>query len=238
MKIAIGSIFRNSSSYLDRYVSQVKELDYLVSEGHLLFPILVEGDSTDDTWERLTRLAGRSKVIKREHGGKWYSSGSEGTEERWRGISYACDGVLEAVELDVDIFIYVESDLIWEPETMMKLVGPVRDLGPSVLVPMCFYGPQPTVFYDTYGFWKDGVQFTNEAPYHPSLADWRGGFQEFVEVDSAGSCLVMRGDVARNCRFDPPEKGIVGFCENIRANDYRIWLDPAEAVIHPKLENK
>ena len=47
MKIAIGSIFRNSTSYVDRYFEQIERLESELDAPVAL--ILGEGDSTDST---------------------------------------------------------------------------------------------------------------------------------------------------------------------------------------------
>lgn len=228
MNVALGSIFRNSAAYLPRYFDQVAALrDPLFKAGHSLRLILVEGDSTDGTGIELTRrsVSFPTTFEIRNHGGPVF--GSVDDAQRWRQISFVCDGVLEQVGEQDDALIYVESDLIWNAETMLALLEHLKEV--DAVAPMCFWKQVEPIrwFYDTWGFRKDGARFKPDPPYHPALDG------QMTEIDSAGSCIVMRGAVARQCRFVPSELGIVGFCADLRAKGFKLHLDPAYAVYHP-----
>lgn len=225
MQIALGSIFRNSTRYLPRYFNQVQRLGWeLLRHGHTLRLVLVEGDSTDDTYRCLQDMTAAydAQVIKVDHGGPEY--GPIDDAQRWRNISLVCNKLLRHITRDDDIVIYVESDLMWEPETMVRLLHHLGDV--DAVSPMC-YGPDG-LFYDIWGFRKNGRNFQKTAPFHHEIMNDR-----LTEIDSAGSCIVMRGAVARTCRFDPADQGIVGFCQNMRQNKYLLWLDSHSEVRHP-----
>lgn len=231
MNIALGSIFRNSTGYLYRYFSQTSALSDLLAKNHQsLRLILAEGDSNDGTWDEikacLQAFGIRAfTVIKREHGGPLF--GSVDDDRRWRQISFACDGVLEQVSENDDAVIYVESDLIWEPGTMASLIDELMAQDMDAVSPMCFHR-STALFYDVWGYRRNGWRFSYNSPYHPDIET-----DGLYKLDSAGSCIVMRGEVARKCRFDPAEKGIVGFCENLRSQGFTLWLDRGLSVFHP-----
>lgn len=227
MNIAIASMFRDSCGYLDRYLNQVLGLkNALAAHGHTLRVIAAEADSTDETAERLMERIGDLDLtlVNRDNGSRWF--GSVDHPERWTAIAYVCNGILEQVRLTDDILIYVESDLIWHAETMLQLVERVQEPPIDACAAMC-YSRKTEIFYDVWGHRKEGIRFSSFPPYHPNVNG------EVTEIDSAGSCIVMRGIVARNARFTPPELGIVGFCNDLRGRGFKLWLDPALAVHHP-----
>lgn len=225
--IALGSIFRNSTPYLDRYFEQVEALNNtLHSRGDSLRLILLEGDSTDNTFNLLSEKVfhGEKIVEKREHHGPLFGSVDDAI--RWRNSSYVWNGVMEHVRATDDEFIYVESDLIWDADTMLRLLQLLESHEEiDAVAPMCFH--VSGFMYDTYGHRKDGIRFSPTPPYHPGVNG------DLTEIDSAGSCLVMRGLVARNARFNPPELGIVGFGQDIRGRGFKLWLAPFLKVLHP-----
>lgn len=234
MNIVIASIFRDSASYIDRYVSQAAALrDALAARGDSLRGVWGEGDSNDRTAtilaEKARKRALTFDLIDVSHGGPKFSSVN--VEQRWRQISYCCNAVLDAIPQSADVVIYVESDLIWSADTMTALIDRLSP-GVDVVAPMSMaYGEDRPRFYDTYGHRSDGVRFEPYSPFHNGLTDLGEG--QLLRLDSAGSCLVMLGTVARKTRFTPPQLGIVGWGEDINKNGYAFWLDPGQAVWHP-----
>lgn len=225
MNVVLGSIFRNSSHYLHRYFSQAYRLrEELKERGDSLRLVLVEGDSSDDTWEALAKW-GRDfdlSRIKREHGGPPW--GSVDDPARWRALSFCCNGVMEYITAGDDAVIYVESDLHWEVPTMIRLLDQLDDDHPAIAA-MCFTALG--AFYDTWGHRKNGKSFGPFPPYHAELKA-----HDLTEIDSAGSCIVMRGDVARRVRFGP-EDCVRGLGRSIWENGYSLWIDPHARVVHP-----
>jgi GT2 family glycosyltransferase len=226
MKIAIGSIFRNSESYIYRYLDQIMGLRVAAPQ-HDFELLLVEGDSTDGTRALLDCLF-FDAVTTCAHGGPLF--GSVDNTVRWRQSSFVWESVLQRISFDTDIFLYVESDLTWQPETMLRLIEHTSKYGVDVVVPMCF---RSDYHYDTWGLrGVDGNSYGCYPPYHKELLEPpspNGLFQ----IQSAGSCLVMRGAVARTCHFDPADLAIVGFCRNAAEQGYQLWLDPTLKVYHP-----
>lgn len=231
MNVAVGSMFCNATPYLERYFAQVSALrDALRPQGHALRLIMAEGDSADDTWNALyeaVRECGAipAEIVKRAHGGPMF--GSVNIDRRWRQISYVCDGVLERVTPADDALLYVESDLIWQAETMIKLLGHLERV--DAVAPMNF-NRRTGAFYDTWGYRKNGLYFSPNPPYHPDLAVNEHGL---TPITSAGSCIAVKGSAAMAARFRPPELAIVGWCYELKLHGHPLWLDPSLKVEHP-----
>mgnify|MGYP001599850241 FL=1 len=236
--IAIASMFRNAESYISHYTTQMADLTgHLCGLGYDIHLIAAEGDSTDQTWtvlnERLNYLFGRIRhvsaqskltILQVNHGGPVF--GSIDNEQRWRNISMVCDKILEAVDPEDTFLVYVESDLLWDADTMQYLLGRLEDSGIDAIAPICIHKPTG-LCYGTWDLRKNGQRFQAHKPYHPEVG------LDLTPIDSAGACIVMRGEVARSCRFSPPELGIVGFGHDISAHGYRLMLDPTLFVFHP-----
>lgn len=224
MHIALGAILQNSARYVDRFVAQYHSLLAYAHE-HTFEPILVEGDSTDDeaTWIKLNNSF-NGKVTKRSHGGKVFKSVDD--PERWKQVSYACDGVLERIRPEHDALLWTEADLIWEPSTAFGLISRLSEVDA-----VCAMVMRGNLFYDTWGFRKGGIHFTGVFPYHPGLKN--PSLNGLVEIDSGGAFWAVKGDIARNCRYRPPEQSIVGFWQEAKKLGHKIWIDPKLQVFHP-----
>ena len=240
MRFVLGSIFRNSVNYIPRYVSQVTDLrEKLLARGDSLLLILAEGDNTDDTssmlrsantWRDWKGFPGGVIVMTREHRGPLFGSVDDDT--RWRQSSWVWEGVIERVSQLDDVFCYVESDLIWDSDTLLRLAGRLGD-GKDVVCPLCLYAPENMRHYDSWGLrGLDGKGFGPFWPYHSSLLQPSPDAGMFP-INSAGSCLVMRAEVARRSRFIPDNLAVVGWCQNMRENGFKLWLDDKEKVVHP-----
>ena len=236
MHIVLSSIFRNSTGYLPRYVNQVTRLFMeLRLLNHSLELLLVEGDSTDRTWLDLSatldifnaayNVPGR--LIPRSHGGPLF--GSIDDEQRWRNISYACNGIFENLPAEFDALIYVESDLIWSPAVMLALLEDLADV-PAV-APLSLYDGDK--FYDIWGYRRNEIRFQPAYPYHPDLLGPPDIGDHLYQIDSAGSCIALRAEVARLSRFAYPEIGILGFCKSIYDAGHALYIDPQQHVTHP-----
>ena len=175
MRVVVSSIFRDSAGYLPRYFAQIAALREHVD----VRLVLGEGDSTDGTPTVLpSYLEGWDSVVTHNHGGPRY--GSIDHPERWANIARVVRDVIHAVVDPGDAFVWVESDLMWDPLTMMELLKADRPVAPMV-----FASDTPR-FYDTWGYRKAGVMFTGHPPYIPGGTD-----QRYVPVDSCGSCFVL-----------------------------------------------
>ena len=229
MGVIVSSIFRDSASYIDRYVRQVSDLrDQLGGEPFQL--VLAEGDSVDGTYELLVRALADAKlaatVLRVDHGGPKY--GSVDREDRWRQIALVCNAVMERASMMATLktrFMYVESDLVWPVDVPLGLFADLERGYPAVS-PMSFHSSG--LFYDTWGYRKDGVRFTPRTPIHPGLI----ANLQMTEIDSSGSCFVLRGDLVKTTRFSPVDC-ILEVGRTIRAAGGSLWLDQRLEVIHP-----
>lgn len=227
MGVIVSSIFRDAAEYVDRYVDQVAALRELLGVPVRL--VVAEGDSTDDTYTQL--VVGFQKaeipavVLRVDHHGPKF--GSYDVAQRWRQIAQVCNAVMDRVRVEIeddDLFCYVESDLVWAPDTIAALFDGL-EVAPAI-APMSFHGPTG-MFWDTWGhIGLDGKRFSNYPPYHPSVNGQR------VQIQSAGSCFVMRGRLAKQVRFSP-EDCIRGVGRTIREAGGSLWLDPSVKVIQP-----
>jgi hypothetical protein len=229
-KVAIGSAFRNSASWqVERYFTQVYRYEKeLIKHGWGCRVIAVEGDSiTDETRQSIEKWADiyciELNLVQANHGGPEF--GSVESLERFAALSKVGNAILERVEVDDDIVVYVESDLLWRPDTLLRLGSQVLEKDLDVVSPLVFAGQH---FYDVWGFrGLDNARFAPFHPYHSML-----NLDGLTEVSSVGSCLVMRAQVANDCRIIDNEC-LVGFCKDARNKGYKIWVDARERINHP-----
>ncbi len=228
MNIVLGSAFRNASAQIDRWSSQCCSLETALDNiGYTLGMVAVEGDSTDSTKGRLEALCNAGaplSVVTCDHGQRVF--GSTECPDRLAALSKVGNAILSSVNETDDILVYVESDLVWKPETIMNLIHRVVDLDYDVIAPLIFADEN---FYDVFVYrGLDGERFGPFKPYHSSLA----GKELPVEVSSVGSCLVMKAEVARKCQIRN-DMALLGFCADVREKGYRIFVDPMERIEHP-----
>lgn len=210
------SIFRNSERYLDRYISQVKALRELED----VRVIAVEGDSTDDTYARL--LDTDFTALKVEHGGPFFESLNRPL--RWRQIAAVCNVGMVAAQRDLlpnEPLLYVESDLIWKPETLVKLIDHTEKYPAVTCLSM-----RGARFYDTFGYTANGKRFGPWPPYFEG-----GSTAHMHKIDSCGSVIAMSYDTAQVAFFGHTDC-IIGLGQSIRDAGLSLWIDPTLKVIH------
>ncbi len=230
MKIVVISAFRNMldrvRDYMDRIVALRRALK--VEGGGSVRVIAVEGDSTDGTADRLDSEALRLGIdldrVTHDHGLRVF--GSTEHADRLEALTGVMMAGMNAVRETDDALLYIESDLRWTPDMVLAALrlSAAREDGFDVVSPMIFCGAR---FYDVFAFRRDGERFSQQPPYHPSLRD-----TGITEVDSVGSCLTMRAEVARVVN---PEGllGLVSWCAGARAQGFRIGVAPHLRVEHP-----
>ena len=156
------------------------------------------------------------------HGQRWFGSTEE--SERLETMSRVGNTIFDAVRESDDVLVYVESDLLWDAHTIGSLIDMAvrRDGDFDVFAPMVMAGEH---FYDIWAFRKGGERF---GPFKP-FAVLNDGL---TEIDSAGSCLVMRASIARECRI---ENGncLVGWCDGVRARGLKIAVHSGMRIDHP-----
>lgn len=227
MNITLCSAFRDSTPYLATYFNQVNALDYeLHKRGHKLSFVWGEGDSVDGTLRMLegAKFRFRATVIDCTHGGA--AIGSVVSEERFKQLGYVGQCIWSAIPDNSDAVVWVESDLLWQPETLAGLVDNLEEypaISPMIMLDRAGWGKK--TWYDTWAARKDGIHFAHRPPYHPCyVAD-----QPF-RVDSTGSVMAIRGDIARQLVID--ERVLVGMCAQIYELGHSVWINPALSVFH------
>jgi hypothetical protein len=240
MNVVLLSIFQNSASrgHLPRYFTQCAKLSGLLAghESHFRL-VMSEGDSTDQTRPELVTYMEAAPfgvtLVNGETGSK-RQHGSVTTRARLSQCAYAANRALAQVNADDDIAIYVESDIIWQPEALYALAKKVYDLEvdghPTIVAPIPFlnHASGSKLFYDTWGFRLPGQpEFSIRAtgPY-PWAKD------RSVIMDSVGTCLAMPGWVARSHRMTDAE-AVVGLCRAARAMGVDVVADGSLEVEHP-----
>jgi len=216
MNINFCSAFRNSAHYVDKYLQRIALLRILMPNDSF-HVVAGEGDSTDET-KRMLELNAKwtqipVRVVDVSHGGPVF--GSTEAPERMVALSKVCNTMLDNIDREADVLVYVESDLDWMPHVICTLIERAlwRKDGFDVFAPMVMAGE---AFYDTWGFRCDGQRFSPFPPFHPALKG-----KKIVEIESAGSCLVMRAQVAHECRIRN-DYCLVGWCEDARGKGYKI----------------
>lgn len=232
MNITLCSAFRNSCAYIGRYFEQVAQLhDALHARGgpkgnplNLLFGWGDSDDSTDALLMRLGRPLGAT-LVEYHHGGPVFDSVVH--LSRFAQLAAVWNRIWERIPNDADAVLFVESDLIWQAGTMLTLLDRLADY--PAIAPMILLRrePYPSYYwYDSWAFVKDGGHIANSPPYFDG---W--DLREPIRVDSAGSCLAIRGEIARQLYW-PAEDVVVGVCRQIREQYGSVWLDPAAEVYH------
>lgn len=220
--LIVGSIFRDSAEYVGRYFDQVNALRARMP----VRLVLAEGDSTDGSYELIEeRLKPGDVLIRADHGGEKFPSIDH--PQRWAQIAYVDNLLLDEVKVDDDdIFLYVESDLIWTPQTIVSLLK-----GLDIVSAVAASCKRRGLWYDHWGaVGVDGKRFTREAPYHRSLAHAPKG--ALVPIHSMGSCIAIRGEIFNQGVEFSEEDCIRGYCRSIRQHT-ALWLDTGAEVIHP-----
>lgn len=228
MNVVICSAFRNSIAYIDRYFDQIDRLANLIARrGDWLSLVLGYGDSTDGTPAALFEAAAMSigaRLIDVSHGGPAF--GSVVHEQRFKQLAFIGNKIFANVPDDADAICWLESDLIWEPEVIAELLNHLQ--WHACVAPCIMDSPPANTWYDTFVFRKDGQQFVKPSPYHACMLTG----DHMIEMDSVGSCVVMRADVAKQIAV-PEEDVLIGVCRQIRDMGEKVFLDSSQKVFHP-----
>lgn len=229
MNVVVCSAFRDSArTSLGRYMAQLDTLrDALADRGDTLTVVWGEGDSRDGTRDQLDsalaqgRFAG--ELIDVTHGGRWH--GSVVNSDRFRQLAQVSNAIWEAIPDNADVVLFLESDLAWDTAGLLTLIDGTQQH--AVTCGMVYHRIGGHRFYDTWAYSAGGKTFGALAPYHPALTG-----DEWVELDSAGSCLAIRGDMAHRLLWSANDV-VRGICAQVRANGGEIWLNTTVRIVHP-----
>lgn len=230
-EIYLLSMFSTAQGYLARYIGQVNRMAREMAvdtQGDSLHCLWVEGDSEDDTWrviQEITELDWKhdfTAIAWQHHHGQDLRRGTA-HPDRLANLSRIWNEMLDAVPESADMVVIVESDLVWQPETLQELIARSAIDG-NIHAPMVWLDD---AFYDTYEYRRNGRRFINYPPYHPDLRMGKP-----LELDSAGSCLVMLGEVARAHRTTETHE-LMGLCHSAREAGRKVILDSDLSVYQP-----
>lgn len=219
-RIGVFSIFRDSpTGYINAYLTRADKLQ--AATRHTLQFHLIEGDSRDN----LVFSYIQSMCFKRENFFPHKSDtglpylGSTVHPTRFACLANTINPILDKIEKDnYDFIMFLDSDLI-PPSNLVDLL---LTNGVDMVSPLIMAGPS---FYDIWGYrHPDGRNFG------PSIS-WIKT-PELIRLQSAGGCILFKGDVLKLSRLTK-EEAIVGFCKEAGYAGYQLWLDPTIVVYHP-----
>lgn len=230
MKLAVLSLFRNRIWALPRYFAQIEALAQKVERLHV---VAVENNSTDNTRKTLTRWKYPHLNILGQHTND-PEYGSVVHPERFRILSNAANIGLDFIAdwIDTDLVMFMESDIMWTPETVLTLAKNVMSTG-GIIAPMV-YTQMDRVFYDFWAF------RTSENVHFPTFNEvkFRTSKQGLEQVWSAGTCLMFPHKLLlAGARFDPNEAkngAIVSFCRKAAELEYNTYVNYDLAIYHPQ----
>ncbi len=221
--IAVCSLFRDAAAEIPYFRAL---LDNQVAAPDRPFDLLfsfVEGDSRDDTWERLNGWAAADPRVLLAKVDVEPLESWEARVAAWAALGNATLEQLRGREWDY--LLWCESDLCLPPDLIQLLLRSQQD----IVAPAIHLGG---LFYDIWGFRAlDGTHFTNEAPHHPAFHPLG-----LTELGSVGSVVLFRRavfDAGIRFRAQWPDGLLAGVCADARARGFRVFCDSRAAVIHP-----
>ena len=224
--VCVVTPMRNARLHLDTYFKQFVKLRETLVDCHVRL-IVAEGDSTDGTRasviEHATRHGIDITLVNTTHGGKRYHSVEDPI--RLRMMSNVMNSAMLLVRGSDSIVMWVMADVVYEISTIVEMLDTVKQHSMGTIVAPLALSHDGSYFWDTWAFRIDGQRFTNNPPYHPQLAE-----VGLTKLDSAGTCLVMPAQVAKDCRAELLEA--VDFCNDARSKGYDIVTSRTWKVHH------
>ncbi len=247
-KIIIVTPFRNSAHNLNRYFQQLTNLAYCFNDRSIeLSLVAAEGDSVDNTKDKIVELSAKYgfslNLLDVSHGQMSWKSVED--PRRLEAMSIIMNQGLEGIKsfnpnpnpnpnrLDGDIVVWLMSDIEYNPETLFNLISMLWDKGPGfdILSPNTLMGGTE-LFYDTWAYRKDGNRFSATYPYYGTSNLLDEFDLTFPLIDSAGTCLIMRAEVALNCKVGKDNLEAVSFCADAKSKGYNINLAAYYNIYH------
>lgn len=232
-ELTILSIFRDSETYLSRYLKQIEEAFTLFDKP--CRGIWLEGDSCDATYEilikakeRFERIGHSIELIKYEIKSPYWPE--KNIAARWGQLARCWNACLRALRPS-KICICVESDLIWEPKIIPELAAQL-DEKHQVICPMLLIENSEKMmgdfwFYDIWGFSRKNKRFHSMKPYWPKA---RSLIEEkrLLQVSTGGGMLIADFETMSKASWDK-NSCILQF-----GGDCGIFMDKTKAVFHPQ----
>ncbi len=232
MRLTIVSFFRDAAGVqVHRFIKQCVHLQ-AGWKGPVRL-VAVYGDCVDSTKQQLQAEAEAYNLALHlvEYNTNKPRFGSTEEPDRMATLSkmanHALDYAQSLLEPGVpEQIFYVESDLIWEPETVKKL-GEILDRAEDIdaIAPLIYAGE---LFYDIWGFrGMDDIRFAPFPPYHFSLTS-----TDPTQIHSCGSAFMMERWVLEKSRIRN-DYALVGFWEDARSHGFKLFVAPTLKVRHP-----
>lgn len=256
MNILVCLLFKDSILWLHRFMDCIESLLNTKPDSINYHLSIIHGDSKDGTDGELKRRI--SDFLQ-----KYKSDGLKvkmvelplpsrlNRIEKLAVLRNACI-IMVDIE-DYDYVLSIDSDVMFSPEAVSKLVKDAHNDKAGIIAPFIFIEDVEKnghrFFYDTWVFRIVGVPFTSMYPYlprgiNPDIAT------RIFEVDSAGSFYICRAEIfsryglkyftEAKMNVNPQlryESEHVCFCNDIRIKTpYRIFVDPQISVSHINLE--
>jgi hypothetical protein len=215
---------------VQEFVQRFESLDYSVDALRI---VCVEGDSVDDTAERLEAWAAvdrRVTVVTCDTGKARF--GSVVDPERFSVLAQVFNAGLERVDLEwADYVMMLPADIFYEPDIVKRLVKRAEGVDVDVVCPLTWtLGPPNRMrFYDLWALSEAGRFF---GPFSPEFAEARWGGR-LAEMTTVGGTLLAKAAVLQaGVRYTEDEVDR-GFSARARRLGYRLWLDSGASVYHP-----
>lgn len=208
--LTILSIFRQSESYLPRYLSQVEKA--FAMSGGKCHAVWLEGDSEDNTYpllqeaKRALEAKGHDVTLIKDDTEEPFWSGMKKEERkhgnRWKHMATCWNNCMKGLK-PTRLAVCVESDLIWNPRVLFsvatKLDDQVHVIYPQLLYKRWF-GLKKR-FYDRWGFRRNGEHFNARKPYHlPRAGDEKT--HPLISLDVGAGMIVTEGSRMSTAAWD------------------------------------
>lgn len=219
-KLAVISLFRDNIGDVRR--TFVERARWGLDQKKVLH-ICIEGDSRDGTHEELKKVNGFRTIVEKIDQGT-EKIGSFAEKGRLQALAQLWNRGLDiAVCEKAHYTLMLDSDITVPPDVLPKLITHGKD----VISPMFFF--EKSVFFrDTWAYHQGDIDFINRYPYHRAYKN-----NKLFEVDGVGVPLMKYEVLLRGARCDDNE--VRGLSQKIKELGYKIWMDPAVAVYHPRL---
>lgn len=245
LEIAVASYFRDSQKWHGRRIDQVDSyfgnIEREICEAGLAAKyFLLEGDSTDDTWDVLCKyrdaMPGRVSLTKRTVGNSKHVASVE-CNIRFRQLSEIGNVVLrQARDSGSGLVFWIESDLVPQNGLLRRLMESVSQPWWNetlAVAPLAvFRSSGRMLHYDTWGMtgirgekWGNGDL--------DRMANYGGRYRP---MSSVGSCALMNAYNLRAHDLDFGEGCFPELCRRGRNAGLKLWCDTEVSVRHPSTE--
>ncbi len=218
-KVIVLTPMKNCKTYVATYFQLLDGLDYPASLLNLAF---LEGDSTDGTFEEVTRLlpahrARFNRVFAGQNNENFHFThprwANDIQNERRSVIARARNQLMMQAVRDEDWVLWLDADLVDYPADLLKAMLGVRK---PIVVPHCVLPDGRTFDLNTFRFDPDRLAAENseyliDGYYRPPKGAGRRYLDSFIKeplarLDSVGGTgLLVQADLHRNGLNFPPE---------------------------------